>query len=192
MRKSAGGRASEKKASVKQGTAAALDFVLPDDMAKEFYGRMKEAFEADWKLSEPFILTGQAWLTTEVVQNEKFAQFMLDFNSAFEISTYKHSLGRAQKRLSDDVAIIPPFLAALKGAITDDELLFPVGPEGVDETKYAELASACCISAFCMGNASVSPPGFETGEVEQNGSRASSIEVQLIAGGMLLGFARSV
>ena len=176
-RKSETGRGAEKKTAQKDNSPPVLDLPLFDICAEaaEFFGRAKDSFDPEWNVAEPFVLTGQGsgWFKEVVeIAEDKYNKFMVEFNGAFEISSFKHTLGRAQKRLADNLTFITPFLTGVKNAVADlDECSFPIGPEGVDEIKYNKLVGACSISAFCMGSASVSQPGFETGEARMVSER---------------------
>lgn len=132
--------------------------------AADFYGHVKQAFDPEWSLNEPFILTSQQWFK-DLDGMDKLKQWLQDFQSAFEISSFRATVGRAQKRLSEDTQAVVSFLLNIKNAIPAAEMLFPVASEGIDQDNFKELASSCDVSAFVMRGASHSPPGFETGEV---------------------------
>jgi hypothetical protein len=136
--------------------------VLTDD----YYGRSKETFEwAEMDLAEPFVLTNQSWPKEMVGSDDKFSKFLQDFQAAFDISSYKMSVGRAQKTIDNEV-VCQSVLSSFKSAIATADLKYP--NESQDDaagSTYKDLTKACSLSAFAMAAGSLSPPGFENTEV---------------------------
>ncbi len=133
---------------------------------------MQGTIDAGWNLDEPFVLSGQAWLGELVSRGSphpELRDFLLSFVAAFDVSTYKHTLGRAQKRISEDLAAARSTIVThLKDDITASltELRLPlVQEEGVDEMQHVDLIAACAVNVFCMAAGSNCTPSFEANEV---------------------------
>ena len=85
-------------------TAPPILKMSPAEGAENFYGNVQSNICAGWSLDEPFVLSGQFWLSQLIRADSPHSDvcdFMLNFHAAFEVSTFKHTLGRAQKKIPE-------------------------------------------------------------------------------------------
>jgi hypothetical protein len=148
------------------------------------HGRCATEFGVEWGYSSPFMLTSQAWAIEMMESDKDFAKFLEEFHASFETSTYKATLGRAQKRLPADLtSAVQIILGRLSEFVsTADEVELVAGAVGVDEDGvHKDLVLATAASVFCMAAGRSSAPGFENYEV------CSSFRIVLRAGGGRVG-----
>jgi hypothetical protein len=129
-------------------------------------GRVQETFDDAWGLEQPFVLTSQTWVLN-MDQDESLKEFMSSFVGAFEVSSLKATVGRAQKKLPDEVMNARlTVITQLNNAIPDANFVIPVADEGgFSENMHSELLAASTVSAYIMASGSFSSPGFENYEV---------------------------
>ena len=169
----AGTGAANRKLLVSCRAPVILQLQFPEG-SDSFHGKVQSTIDSEWSLDEPFVVSGQVWLGELVSRSSSHPElrdFLLSFIAAFDVSTFKHTLGRAVKKLPQDLAAARSTIVThLKAEIVSvlKELRLPLVDElGVDEMQHADLIGACTVNAFCMAAGSTCAPCFEANEVDR-------------------------
>jgi hypothetical protein len=136
-------------------------------LQQEFNGRLASSFNPGWSFDEPFAVTGVKFIA-DLEGDEGLRSFQTSFQAAFEVSTFKHTQGRAQKKFGSDLASsVASIIGNIKSTVSDDFCIVATDEAGVDDKEHADLLAACQPSVFCMTGGSVSALGFESPSVFQ-------------------------